>query len=92
MGVGGQVFSGAEDGEDDISFMKYNTEELETGLDATFHDMSNLEQKGHWLRMWSAPLPSPPPPPTPRPPPRPCPPHSCPLVQLSTPPVSLSIV
>lgn len=61
--VDGQVFSGAEDGEDDVSFMEYNTEELETGMDATFHDMSNLEQKGHWLRIWSPPAA----------PPRPCP-------------------
>ncbi len=47
-----QVFTSAEDGEDDVSFMKYNAEELETGLDAMFHDMSNTEQNGRWLRTW----------------------------------------
>ena len=38
--------------EEGASFLDYDAEECETGLDALFHDMSNTERNGSWLRTW----------------------------------------
>jgi hypothetical protein len=45
-----QVFNNAA--EEGASFLDYDAEECETGLDALFHDMSNTERNGSWLRTW----------------------------------------
>lgn len=45
-----QVFNNAA--EEGASFLEYDAEECETGLDALFHDMSNTERNGSWLRTW----------------------------------------
>lgn len=45
-----QVFNNATD--EGASFLQYDAEECESGLDAFFHDMSNTERKGNWLRTW----------------------------------------
>jgi Protein of unknown function (DUF3531) len=45
-----QVFNNAAD--EGASFLEYDAEECETGLDALFHDMSNTERNGSWLRTW----------------------------------------
>lgn len=44
------MFNNASD--EGASFLQYDSEECETGLDALFHDMSNTERKGNWLRTW----------------------------------------
>ena len=45
-----QVFYQASD---DISYLDYDAEECETGLQSFFHDMSQMEMQDNWARCWS---------------------------------------
>lgn len=47
--VAPQVFNNSGD---DHSYLEYDADECESSLNALFHDMSEVETKGCWLRMW----------------------------------------
>jgi hypothetical protein len=47
-----QVF---HNGAGETSYLDYDQEELESGLTACFHEMSEPEFKGHWCRVWFGP-------------------------------------
>lgn len=44
-----QVFYQASD---DISYLDYDADECETGLQSFFHDMSQMEMQDNWARCW----------------------------------------
>lgn len=37
---------------EDMSYMDYDAEECDTGMQATFHDMSQMELQDNWARCW----------------------------------------
>ena len=49
-GMNVQVFYQASD---DISYLDYDADECETGLQSFFHDMSQMEMQDNWARCWS---------------------------------------
>lgn len=44
-----QAFYGASE---DMSYMEYDADDLESAMQATFHDMSQMELQDNWARCW----------------------------------------